>query len=155
MRSVQLLVLAAAMAVASAQIQTGILYWCNYREPALGGSPRSAVAGGLSSLACQVGPVGPVGGPFTYSNGTAYPGNNGTPNALYDINPTGCFVSAGNCSGEIAARGGGREIPIERCRLGCEWKYLVAHRLQKQLSAAVGGGACCVWNNALPDPLLP
>ncbi len=121
MRSLQLLVLAAAMAVASAQYQTGILYWCNYREPlaALAGSPRSLVSGSSFALACSVTSTPTPAGPLTYSNGTAYPGNNASAaSATYDVHPTGCFVSSGNVL-VCDFLGGGRDISIGRWRRVC------------------------------------
>ena len=101
--------LASVMALSLAAAQTpsvGIFYWCSFVENgantnsiSFGPVPRTTILGlsqSKSSAPCHH----PYGGIFpfinsdstsyTYSNGTAYPTNNGA--SLYAIAPTSCLV---------------------------------------------------------------
>jgi hypothetical protein len=96
-----------ALPLATAQSpQTGIFYWCSFVEGgsninsiSFGAVPRTTILGlsqGQTSAPCHH----PYGGVFpfissdansyTYSNGTAYPTNNGA--SLYAIAPSPCLV---------------------------------------------------------------
>ncbi|KAG1665341.1 hypothetical protein FOA52_011755 [Chlamydomonas sp. UWO 241] len=108
-RSVALLVLAGAIAAASAQTSTGILYWCSMGEmgtnmpntlSTLGApTPRSTWGTFVPSpstrynSACHVGGSTSVNNiPRTFSNGTAYP--SAVPGfSVFDIAPTGCITA--------------------------------------------------------------
>eukprot|EP00955_Chlamydomonas_euryale_P016287 174061-Chlamydomonas_euryale.AAC.1 len=96
------------MSAASAQVSTGILYWCAMEEmgtnmpatlnPTGGPTPR-AVFGAFSTGnryngACHVAAVDDDLQPRTFSNGTTYPNAaaNGGTVTPYSIAPTGCLV---------------------------------------------------------------
>ncbi|KAG1674027.1 hypothetical protein FOA52_000333 [Chlamydomonas sp. UWO 241] len=111
-RSLALLLAAALVAGASAQVSTGILYWCSMEEnganiPAgtntLGASPRS-IYGTFSgspqreNSACHNALGVSNCRKMTFSNGTVYPNNVVTDNVCngftpYDIVPTGCLTA--------------------------------------------------------------
>jgi hypothetical protein len=103
--TLQLLVLAAALALAAAQSQqTGIFYWCSRSEdsPSLA-RPRARfdLRTGVPSrvnYACHYNALASGGVstlPIVFTNGTTYPGSltNDGSNTQFDIYPTGCFVS--------------------------------------------------------------
>ena len=87
--SLKLLVLAAALAGASAQpYQSGILYWCGLSENgANGANPRSLYSPGTSDVnyACHTGGAQTDGsGPYNLTNGAT------------DLSPSSCYVSIGD-----------------------------------------------------------
>lgn len=91
--SLKLLVLAAAVAAASAQTvyQTGILYWCGMNEfGANGASPRAVKTPNINRV-CNTNGVAGTQNAFTLTNGSAYPTG---PEFTLDLPAaTGCFVS--------------------------------------------------------------
>lgn len=96
-RSLALLVLAAALAVASAQ-QSGVAYWCAAGEYTnifgTQANPRSfpTTGAGLKSAVCQGGSG--TTSPAQFNNGTAFcPGSGCSPTA-FDTVPSTCAVSA-------------------------------------------------------------